>query len=68
MKMWLIEDSDEAGIGLSVFMARTEEEARKKFAKQCPTFHLDSIEEAEWVSLSEIQDESGATGYRRRKA
>lgn len=68
MPMFVIDDRDEQGqLGLSVFIARNEQQAIREFTKRNPTWTIEEIEECEWLELAEMVDDRGATSYRRRK-
>ena len=67
MPMFVIDDRDADGyLGMTVFMARDEQQAVRKFQKKYPNRAIDEIEHCEWLELAMV-DEGGATSFRRRK-
>lgn len=66
MPMFVIEDRDADGyLGVTVFMARDENQAVRKFQKKHPNRAIDEIEQCEWLEMA-LVDEQGKTAYQRR--
>lgn len=66
MPIFVIDDRDDKGNpGMTVFMARNQEQAIKKFFERHPSWGIEEIEQCEWLELAMI-DEKGKTSFRRR--
>lgn len=61
--MWVIENGDQAGIGLFICEAATKEKAIELHNQACSGMSILSIERVLYLSLAEHSDARGLTAY-----